>query len=655
MMSRQRPEVIITIGVVAASIVALWLVPTVGFIATAVTVILIAPWGRSVMERAIIGGVVMLGAIAVVFPRAGTVPLTSATARGFLSILVVAVAAGALVRAARSADGRLLPRFTGVDAVVLGVFVIAAWWPISAYIGQGSQQVLSSLYFGGWDNASHFITFANTYVQEGTTWTTADGAIAWNQWYPSLHTTLYALAQQAWGVGGLDRTGLLFPYAVWASVSFAASAAAITWIAGDLARRWVKPLVGRRYVSFAAVAAAGATGAWLLLGSPQSLLNAGFTNFLLGTALVAVVAYISARSWNSARTYGWFLIPLGLIAIIGLWTPLALVLVPTAVVVLIALWRFNPRWAIAWVVANAVIAGTLAYRQLTDVLAVEEGASLTDFGEHIGAVGTGMAPFNISAALAAPIIVIAVAVLLRHRAPLPVAVTAPAIATFVLAALFAVGSHNAGTSLLRSYYVLKSLDAGLLATAPIIAAAVAAALVLALRQVSTLSAVAGTVIAGVLALTFYGYVGAAPSGMSAGFRPAPGVEASWVRASGQVDNNIGEAILAGVRGAEAHPEAWPILWGGAGLQSNFWVAGLSGVPSANQMPIYGELGEYPYGDDAAEALQQQFAAHPDQRMVVLWYQDSAGEFLRARLGLVDPARLILQRVDVTSPDLCATC
>ena len=657
MTPQPRPLVpaVIVLVVPVLSVVLLWTAPPVGLIACAISVCLIAPWGRYTMERAVISGVVILGLIAVVFPRAGTLPLTSTTARGLISATVIAITIGAVLQWRRREHGSLLPKFSSVDGVVIGVFAIATWWTVSAFIGQTPQQLLSSLYFGGWDNASHFIMFANTYIHEGTTWSTNDGSLAWNQWYPSLHTTLYSLLQQAAGVGGLPRTGLLFPYAIWSSLAFAACAAALTWIAGDLASRWAKPLVGRSYVTVAALAAAVAAGAWLLLGSPQWLLNTGFMNFLLGTTVVTVVSYVSTRSWSSAATYGWFLIPLGLVSIIGLWTPLALVLAPAGVIVLVALWRRDRRIALAWVAANVVVAGMLGFRQLSDVLAVEEGASLTEFGEHIGAVGTGMAPFNISAALAAPLIAVAVAVLLRNRTPLPVAVTGPAISCLVLAALFSVGSYNAGTSLLRSYYVLKSLDAGLIATAPVLAAGIAVGLGLILRQLSALSSVATIVIAGLVAVTAYGYVGAAPEGMSAGFRPAPGIEAGWVRVSGQQDSNIGEAILAAVDGAEQFPNSWPVLWGGAGQQSNFWVSGLSGTPSADQMPLMGNLGEYPYGEDAAAAIEETLADYPNQSVVVLYYQDSAGEFLRSRLGFVDPARLIIERVEVTSPELCASC
>jgi len=645
---------LIVMLVVLAAVMLLWTVSAVGFIASMVVIALIAPWGRTLGSRMLITGIVLLAAVAVVFPRAGVLPITTDSSRLFLSALVVTVVVGALIRTGLTRV-HPLPRVTSVDVIFLAVLAVALWWPLSAYLGQGPQQILSSLYFGGWDNSSHFLMFANTYVQESNTWTTLDGSIAWNQWYPSLQTTAYAVAQQAAGIGGLPRQGLLFPYAVWTTVSFAASVAVLTWIAGDLARRWVAPLVGQRHTVFAAVSAAAATGAWALLGSPQTLLNAGFLNFLMGAALVAGASYLSTRSMESALRLGWFVLPLAMIAVIGLWTPLGLFLVPAGVVVLIALWRWSKPWTIAWLIGMSAVTVVLAIQQLSAVLAVEEGSSITEFGEHIGRVGTGMTPFNVSAALATPLIGIAAAIFLRRRFPLSVAVSAPGVAGFILAAVFAVGSLSVGTSMLRSYYVLKSLDAALLATAPILAALIAVALVLVLRQVSMISAVAGTTVAGALAVSIYGYVGSAPGGMSAGFTPAPGVQAGWARAAGATDNLIGESILAGVRGAEKHPDATPVLWDGSGFLPNLWVAGLSGVPTADITDFYSELGSFPYGDEAADRMAQEIATNPDAKVAVIWYRGVSGSFLAGRLGFADPTRLILVQESVLSPALCEDC
>ena len=653
-MTRLKGQILICALAAAASIALLWTASAVGFVASMIMIVLVAPWGRTLGARMVISGIIVLAAIAIVFPRAGALPITTQSSRFFVTALVSAIVVAALVRVHRTRT-HPLPRVTSVDVIVLAVLAIGVWWPLSAYLGQGPQQILSSLFFGGWDNSSHFLMFANTYVQESNTWTTVDGSIAWNQWYPSLQTTAYAIAQQAAGIGGLPRQGLLFPYAVWTTVSFAASITVLTWIAGDLARRWIAPHSGKRAGRFAAIAAAAATGAWALLGSPQTLLNAGFLNFLMGAALVAAASYLSTRSMESARRLGWFVLPLAMIAVIGLWTPLGLFLLPAGVVVLIALWRWNRRWASAWVIANVLIAGALAAQQLTAILAVEEGSSITEFGEHIGRVGTGMTPFNVSAALATPLIGIAAAAILRRRFPLSVAVSAPGIAGFILAALFAVGSLSVGTSMLRSYYVLKSLDAALLATAPILAALIAMALVLALRQVSTPSAVAGTAVAGVLAVSIYGYVGSAPGGMSPGFTPAPGVEAGWARAAGATDNLIGESILAGVRGAEKHPDAVPVLWDGSGFLPNLWVVALSGVPTADITDFYSELGSFPYGDDAADLIAEEIENDPNTKIAVIWYRGVSGSFLAGRLGFVDPTRLILVQEGGLSPALCEDC
>ena len=650
-------QAVICLVAAAASIALLWLVPPVGLIASAIMIVLLLPWGRSLGERMVITGVLFLGVVAIIFPRDSTMPITSSSSRIFFTALVVAVTIAAILRVQRSNhEGTgFLPRVTSLDAVVVVVFVVAAAWPISAYLGAAPHQILSALYFGGWDNASHFIAFANTYMQEGTRWSTIDGTLAWNQWYPTLHTTVFALGQQAAGIGGLSRTGLLLPYAVWTSAAFAASMGALTWIAGDLARRWIRPLTSKRGVSFAAAAAAFATAAWSLLGSPQALLNAGFLNFLVGVALVASASYLSARSWTSARSLGWLLIPLALIAVIGLWTPLALVLVPAGVVTLIALWRWNKIAAIVWVLANAVVAVVLAWIQLSAVIAIEDAENVAEFGTYIGRVGTGMTPFNVSAALGAPLIAIAVAVILRKRAPLSVAVCAPGVATAVLAGLFAVGTIAAYNSLIRSYYVLKSLDAALLVTVPVLAAAIAVGLTLLLRQLSTVTALAGGAIALVFATTMYGYVGSAPVGMSPGFTPAPGIQAGWVRAAGVQDSLIGESILTGVRGGQQQPDAWPVLWDGSGLQPNMWVAGLSGVPTAEQMAFNGELGEFPYGDEAVDRIAQEIATNPGVRIAVIWYRGVSGEFLTGRLGFEDPSRLILIQETVESSALCEDC
>ena len=121
------------------------------------------------------------------------------------------------------------------------------------------------------------------------------------------------------------------------------------------------------------------------------------------------------------------------------------------------------------------------------------------------------------------------------------------------------------------------------------------------------------------------------------------------------DDLIGESILTGVRGGERYPDAWPVLWDGSGLLPNLWVAALSGTPAADQMAFYGELGEFPYGDEAAGALSAEIASDPDRRIAVVWYRGISGNFLTGRLGFEDPTRLIRVQETVTSSALCEDC
>ena len=158
---------------------------------------------------------------------------------------------------------------------------------------------------------------------------------------------------------------------------------------------------------------------------------------MMGVTIVVVAAYVGARSLRSAAVLGWFLVPLGAMAVIGLWTPLVLGLVPTGVVVAIALLKRNRWLGIAWLVAAAAIAAFMGLTQLSAILGVEPGQSTGDFTTEIGAVGTGMVPFNLGMALAAPVIAILVVVLLvrARRWPLAVAVVGPILGAAAVAAV----------------------------------------------------------------------------------------------------------------------------------------------------------------------------------------------------------------------------
>ena len=341
---------IILSGLTAVTSALIFLVPVVGFIATIVLLSIIPPWGRGRIERFIISSIVIMALIAVIYPRASSIPIDSVTAR----VTVFGILLGAL-------SLRLIPRLryvpvsapTLVELMLIGLFIGTAGWILGSYFGRSDYEMLSGLYFSGWDNQGHFTTFANTYMQQSSSWTTIDGSEAWNQWYPSLHSTLWVLSERAAGSTNLSRIGLLWPFIIWSAVTFAMCMMFFTWIAGDLARR----VSGKKYAKQASVLAVFATGMFTLLGSPALFFNAGFINFVLAVSVISTASYISARSMRSAVKYGWFVIPAATVAVINLWTPMVIGLIPAGVVVLIAMWTLKPSRALLWVAGTFILGG----------------------------------------------------------------------------------------------------------------------------------------------------------------------------------------------------------------------------------------------------------------------------------------------------------
>jgi len=630
-------------AMIAASAIAialLWLAPLVGLVAVAILLAIVPPWGRTLAERFLISVLVLVGAAAIVFPRAGSTPIDALTARGFLAALLII---GLVLYAIPSLRQTPIPRPRWTDLALLALAGGLFYWLIGAYLGANTGEVLSGLFFSGWDNSAHFTTFANTYTQQSTTWVTADGSGAWNQWYPSLHTTLWALGEYALGSTGLSRIDLLFPYVSWSAISFAIAMTALAWIASDLAGLWARTVASKRVAQAATLIAAAGTASWILFGSPQLLFNAGFTNFTMGVSIVAAASYLSIRSTTSARTLGWFLIPLAGVAVIGLWTPLALGLIPAGVIVAVSLIRWKALWGVIWLVVTAATALLLAWQQLGAILtAGDNETSAADFATTIGSVPTGMAPFNIGAALAAPFVAIAIAVIVRSRRPLAWGIAGPSVFLGLLTIAFIPGTDAAGTSRIQSYYVLKSLDAVLLVTAPLITAAIAVALILVLRSVKTLTAIAATVAAALLAVTAFGYVGSAPTELSAGFRLAPGIEAGRERAAGVTKTFVADEILTAVAATADLPDFAPMNWNGSGTLPNLWAGTLHGTLSTAQQSFYLSIPPVPYGEDAVEFIKQALDAFPELKIAIVYTDPASGQFLNPRLGTFDPQRLVIR-------------
>ena len=639
----------------ALVIVAVWAIPPVGVVAGLIALAVIPPWGRGLIERAVISAIVGLGVVALLFPREGATPITPESARITLTALLMAAVALRLVPSLRDVP---LPRIGISDITILVAAVIGWIWLTGAYWNAAPEQMISGLFFSGWDNQGHLLPFANTYIQQSTTWTTIDGTIAWNQWYPALHSTLWALGELAVNGAGATRVELLWPYITWNAISFVASFAALAFVAGDLAGRVVTS-----HKSWARFLAVGAVALFGLLGSPALLFNAGFTNFVIGIALVVTASYLSARSMHSARTLGWFLIPTAGIAVLGLWTPLIITLVPAGLVVLLALWRapeLKPITrrilTVVWAITSAAVIGLVALDQSQAILEVDGESTAGEFTQEIGRVGTGMIPFNTGIALISPLLAILVAIIVRKRGiPVMIAVATPTLATAILAWIFATGADANGVPRLQSYYVLKALDGMLLMVAPVLAALIAAVIVLALSRTSSVTKVAGSVTAGLIGLMAFGYVGVHPAQPGDSFTAASGVQASHIRATSVQDTLIGESILAGVEGARTAPDFTPLLWDGSGHLPNLWVRTLTGVLSTQEARFYGGLPPFPYDGKALDYITLSLNLRPTLDIAIVWFRPPSGELLEEARDSWAPGRTELVEVPMEQSPLCVEC
>jgi hypothetical protein len=633
-------------AVTAVVIAAVWLLPPVGLAAALIMLALLPPWGRTIVERAAVSFIVVLGLIAVVFPRAGSTPVTHLSAHVLVTVLLLAFLALRAVPRLREVG---LPRVDPVDVVSGLVGVITVVWLLSTYAGRSLQQVVASLFFAGWDNQGHFTTFANTYAVGSTTWPTSDGSIAWNQWYPSLHTTSWALGELAVRAETLSRQELVIQFTHWQALSFALCMAGLTWVAGDLAGR----IAGPERRRLARVLGASAFGVFAVLGSPTFLFNGGFTNFVMGVTVVVLVAYLSARSLRSARVLGWFLVPLGALVVIGLWTPLVLGIVPSGVVVAIALIRWRRMLGIAWVIGTALLGAFVAVTQTAAILGVEPGTTSADFAKNLGAVSSGMVPFNLALALASPVIVVLVLVMLARsgRWMLGVAVVGPVVGACLVALYFSFSADAASLTRLQSYYVLKPLDGALIAVVTVVAALAGVGVARVASSVSRPTAVISVLLAGVIALSLFGFVGTAPNGLGAGFSAAPAVQAGVDRMRGINDELIGTSIVGAASAADAYPQDVTMLFDGSGTLPNLWVSSLHGVMSKAQNAYYRDLPPFPYNDKTIAYMQLAERFQPTWTFATMWFRPSTGQMLN---GVNDP-RIVPVEFSVGRNAYCPEC
>jgi hypothetical protein len=623
------------------ALIALIAVPSVGLFLVALALIVLPPWGRTYSERAVITGVILVGVIAIVFPRAGAIPLNRVSASAlFGGLLVFAM----LLRVIPRLRSLPMPRFNGVDAVAGLATVLVAAVPIKTFFGLTSEQAVASLFHTGWDNQGHFVPFANTVTQGGSQWLTADGSIAWNQWYPAVHTNLWSLAQVVVGTDSPNRISLVIPYAMWVALSFAACVGVFTWIAGDLAKVLArKAQFSNKGVSTAGLFAALGVALFGIFGSIQYLYSAGFTNFIMAVAVVSATSYLSAKKPES---FGWFVLPLGALATVGLWTPLVVALVPAGIVIAIKLIRVKIWWGILWLVGVSAVALVTLISQADAVLGASESESTGDFNEALSSVGVGMTGFNLTLAMFAPLIAVFIGLSLWRRGlrVLALLLSAPVILSAGLALIFVVGADSSGVSRLTSYYVLKSLNASLLLLIPVLAALGAIGLVLVVRHLGKLNAVFISITAFVIGASTFGFIGFNANQLAANFDAAPGIAVALERDKWINEPETGERIVQEARVAQQNPDFTPIAWQGVGTLENLWVLALTNAASSEQTLFYTELPEVPYGESALAQITQYTYANPTSRIQLLWTSPEVGQGLQEWAASYPPDRVLTLEV-----------
>lgn len=657
METEQRTR-LLRIVIVAAGLVCLvliWLLPAVGLVVTALAAMVVPTWGRSVAERTVVSALVLLGAMSILFSRIVSLPINATSAHLVLSAFV-ALAVG--LRVWRPRASTLLPRPTLSDALLVVLALGLGFWLLRGYYGQSLYATVSGLFFSGWDNQGHFTAFANTFVSGSDVWPTVDGDIAWNQWYPNLHATVWSLAQYATGITPSTRAGLLQPYVVWSALTFTACMTALAWVAGDVARRWALARDrSPREASIAATMAVILVSAWALLGSPQLLFNAGFTNFVLAVTVAVVASWLCLRSWRAAATIGPFLAPLACTVVIGLWTPLVVCLAPAGIAVLLALWRRRRWWAVVWVASSAGVVGLIALGQINAMLFEDPSAKAGEYNAQIGAVGAGMIPFNIGAGMLAPLIAIGLAIIAwRSRIRLGwLAVIGPTLGAAALAVFFGFGATAAQTPWYGAYYVLKAMYAALAMTAPFLAAAIAVVSATVLLSLNRVTAGVSAAVGGLVVVGSFGYVGALPLPVLPGYWAAPGIQAGIDRMRGIEDPLTGEAIINAAVAAYPYPERATLLWDGAGILPNMWVASLTGTISAQQQRFYAGLPAFPYDEATARYVDFSLTLAPSMNLAILWFRGVSNELLTQAYGPRADDRVILVQVPMRSSVLCQEC
>jgi len=231
----------------------------------------------------------------------------------------------------------------------------------------------------------------------------------------------------------------------------------------------------------------------------------------------------------------------------------------------------------------------------------------------------------------------------------------PVVLVGLLAGFFMFGADSSEVSRISSYYVLKALDAGMLMIIPVLCAIAAVILVRALSPTSRATRIIGFSVAGVVAISSFGYWGTNVDRLSLGFSAAPGARAQDERHRWIQDDLMGTVLFNAADTSGQGSTFTPILWDASGQLPNLWVASLTGVLSSDQSQLYGELPDFPYDQKTLNAIDFGLNIDGDSRINILWFRPISGELVIPWVDANTTGRVMQQQVPMTKSAVCEEC
>jgi len=571
----------VALGLLSMAIVLLWAIPMVGVVAAVAVGFTLAPWGRRLGERLLIGAVVTAGSVALIFAalQVASASLPTLTWRMLVTAALLGEIAAVVLR--RSAQSRVTAPVWPVagwsEGIALGTGVVLFAAMGLPYLLVSNAHALTAL-LGGWDHSSHLTMFVQTMHAQGWNMSVLGDGVMFGI-YPMLHTGLWSVGEWVAGVQAqTPGAELIGPYLAWTSLTAAASAVLLMLTASVAARAFVaRGSVSAARERIVPVLATAFTAVWCLLGTFALMADYAFTNFLLGATLAGAAVVVATRSRQAMRTLGWFVLPLGAVAATYAYPPLAGGVAIAATITFIVLVRDRSR-AVVWMLAVTAACGIAALPALHIIIEPFKGQS-------VGEIKGGIPAFELWPAIVLAVVVTVVLSVVLRRVPIAcrLSMLGPLVATGAVAALFAVQAVVSGLAISDSYYTKKVIYALMLLVIPL---AMALAAVLASRWIPAVRG-ARRVVAAAVAVVVVAVAVSVTSAVFAGARPdSDGVVAAatpvgvWSMAQ-RVDrvtygDTEGRAEL--LASSMVKPGWVTVVVGGRGeVESGRTVAGLSSV------------------------------------------------------------------------------